>query len=192
MKFIDFLQPENNMNETSLSRVKSKLDSHAVGFITAFRDEYTRKENLKRNKQLRAQLQILKYNLTPVKGNYIEDYGKPNAKEVAENTFLVVSKIEGADPKLEKDLIKLGIKWDQDSILSVPFGKGAVLIGTNKTGYPGWMVRETKTTAKYGEGSKFFSRINGRKMEFLDEANGMMGRWAQDTIAEKDWRDIKL
>jgi len=186
---------KEHLDETSLSRVYSKLQTSSVGFMTAFRDEYTKKENRQRNHKLKAQLQREGYLLTAVKGNYIEDYDKydtTKGTEVAENTFLVVSQKEGEDLQLEKDLIKLGNEWEQDSILSVQFGKNAFLIGTKKGGYPGKGVYDDQGKPKYGKGGEFFSRINGRKMSFMTEANGWLGRMAQKSIAEKDWREIDL
>ena len=88
------------VNESSLSRMRQHMMEHDTAMITAFRgyikDEngeqitVTRKQNLKRNSQLKAQLSK-NYNITVVQGKYIEDYGSADAKEVGEVTFFAVS-----------------------------------------------------------------------------------------------------
>ena len=84
------------INESSLSRMRQHMIEHDTAMITAFRgyvkDEngeqitVTRKQNLKRNAQLKAELNK-RYNITVVQGKYIEDYGTNDAKEVGEVTF---------------------------------------------------------------------------------------------------------
>lgn len=72
-------------DESSLSRILvHKIFEHETGTITAFRNEYTHKQNQQRNKSLKLKLLSLNYQITDVKGSFIENYKKPDAKEVGE------------------------------------------------------------------------------------------------------------
>ena len=85
------------LQESSLSRLWKHSQEHDYGTITAFRyapdcgegTPYTKKENLQRNKSLLAKLRSKGYGVTSIKGSYIENYGKPTAREVGENSFFV-------------------------------------------------------------------------------------------------------
>ena len=83
-------EPANNLWEL--------MRQHDTGLITAFRSyvrvkatgaklEVSRKQNLKRNSQLKAEL-TKKYNITVVQGKHIEDYGTPEAQEKRGGYFL--------------------------------------------------------------------------------------------------------
>lgn len=197
MKLDTFSQ---HLVESSLSRIQGKLENHSIGAITAFRGEFTRKENLQRNKKLLAQILRANFQVTTVKGSYIENHGSKDAREVGETSFIVVNPKEGDDQgELEALLKDLGREYDQDSILSVRLGKEAELVGTSDrdNAYPGLGVREPMGTAKFGADGEFFSRLRGRPFKFEsvkevekpDNRSGLMGLKA---VAEKSWKDIQL
>jgi hypothetical protein len=78
------------------------------------------------------------YGFIDVKGRYVENYGKPNARDVHEKLLLVVGKREDDKGQLLGHLKHLGSKYNQDSILHKPhISEKASLHGTNDTGYPG-------------------------------------------------------
>lgn len=191
---------KNHLLESSLSRIQSKLENHAIGAITAFRGNLTRNENLQRNKKLLAQLLRHEFQVTTVKGSYIENYGSENAQEVGETSFVVVNPKEGDDQgELEAVLVELGQEYDQDSILSVPFQGKAVLIGTG-SGEDAWPSKGTKEPvgdAKFGVDGEFFSRVRGRPFKFaeareVEAPQTRNGKWALKLISEKNWQDIEL
>jgi len=171
--------------ESSLSRLWGKTQKHVCGCITAFRGDKDRDTNLKNNKEVLTYLQGKGYSITAVKGSYIENFGTDKAKEVSENTFFVANqKVDGDDKgQLESDLVKLGRRYDQDSILMIPVGgKDAYLVGTNPDNvFPKYGKKETVGSGKYGKTSgEFLSRIRGRAFAFEDvEApqtiNGLRG-----------------
>lgn len=100
-----------------------------------------------------------------VNGVYKENYGKENEKEVHEKSFIVFDhKNKGT---LKEDLIKLGRKYDQDSITfnSVKDGN-YYLIGTNCTGYPGISKEVKLGKPMFGKNGEFFSNIKGRPFVF--------------------------
>ena len=78
-----------DIKESSLSRIHSKMQGSIAGTITAYRSEYSKQDNQKRNKSLVAKLMNLGYSVTAVKGSYIENYGSDDEKEVSEHSFFV-------------------------------------------------------------------------------------------------------
>jgi len=215
MAKLKHLVPDKQLNESGLARLSKHMQEHDCGTITAFRSKegcagaedkpYTRADNQKRNKQLYAQLQMKGYMVTAVHGAYIENYNTPNAKEVRENVYFVV---DGRDTgSLREDLINLGGKFEQDSILFIPKGgKGSILIGTNDCpqAYPGFGKEIKFNDRKMGQGGEFMTKISGRPfmfestlLETVVEDNyyknaNIMGKWATKTIANGDWKDIDI
>lgn len=119
------------LTESSLSRLFSKTQKHAVGAISAFRGELSKQENLKRTGQLSAYLRSRGYGITQIEGGFIENFGTPQQRDVSEKTLFVVNPVEGGDNgALEADLKKLGAVYDQDSILSYRFNGKPTYIGT--------------------------------------------------------------
>lgn len=194
--------------ESSLSRLYQKTQDHDVGIITAFRDsrdcgegaKYTKKENKQRNKSLLAKLFRAGYQVTSVKGSYIENYGTSDAVEVGEHSFFVVdAKNKG---KLEKDLRKLGELFDQDSILYVKKG-GTVgnLIGTNKctSSFPGYGISKKLQNAIFGKSGEFQTRVNGRPFVLKEGVynltsgpSGSLGKLGVSLDAKEDWENIEV
>lgn len=183
------------VKESSLSRIQDKMSKHSAGAITAFRGDLTRKENKERNKELLSALKTKGYSVTKVKGSYIEQFGTKDAKEVGEESWFVVDdKIDGDDNgKLEKDLIALGKKYDQDSILTIRDGKG-FLIGTSKrdNAFPSFGKKEPVGKGKFGKVSgEFFSRIRGRQFAFEStDPLTINGKWALKKMGERVWSEI--
>lgn len=215
MAKLKHLLPDKQLNESGLARLAKHMEEHDCGTITAFRSKegcagpddkpYSKGDNQKRNRQLYANLQMMGYGVTAVQGAYIENFGTPDAKEVKENVYFVVDlKDKG---KLREDLINLGGKYQQDSILYIPKdGEGSILIGTNDcaNSYPG-LGKEVKfKDRKMGQGGEFMTKISGRPfmfestlLETVVEDNyyqhaNIMGKWATKTIATGDWKDIDI
>jgi len=195
------------LNESSLSRLWKHNEEHDAAALTAFRkgadcgegEPYTKKENKQRNKSLLAKLKAKGYGVTKLHGSYPE--GGKTAKEIS---YFVVNLSDDAD--FEKEILKLGKGFDQDSILYIPKGaiKGeskAYLIGTNscKNIWLGMGKKEVFNKGRMGYDSPIYtSRVNGRPFlfeeigeEVLSPASGM-GIWAMHLVAEKQWKDIEL
>lgn len=153
------------LTESSLSRIWSKFKDHDAGIITSFRGNKDHKTNLKNNKLLMSYLMSNGYSVTKVKGSYIENFGTDEAKEVSEDSFVVVDHKDSGN--LKSDLIRMGKAFDQDSILFIDNEKDAVLIGTNNSDFPGIDNEVSIGKAKFGkDASEFFTRVNGRKFAF--------------------------
>lgn len=199
------------LNESSLSRIYRQTRKHDYGIITAFRKTdscdhgkpYTKNQNLQRNKSLLAKLRAKSYSVTKIKGSYIENYGTKNAREVGENSFLVVDILRRGD--LKNTLMKLGQEFDQDCILFGEAGKDGVLISTNKCpdGYPGKGkigVHDKQGGAVFGKSGQFMSRVKGRPFVFSEdviiESYGLL-KYPTELrgvvyLSQKDWQDIEL
>lgn len=184
-----------DIHESSLSRVHSKMQGTVTGTITAYRSEYSKQDNQKRNKSLVAKLMSLNYSVTAVKGSYIENYGSDDEKEVSEHSFFVAPRDEKSAETLENDLIALGQEFDQDSVLIIKDGKGE-LVGTSHrdNAWPAFGKREPVGGFKGGKAAEFMSRVNNRSYVFEEiegpqTINGIRG---VKILAAKDWKDIDL
>jgi len=169
----------NFVSESSLSRVYSQYLKHETGTITAFRyardcgegKKYTRKENNGRNSILSAKLLKLGYGITSIQGSYIENYGSDNQHEVYEQSFFVVDLKDKGN--LKRDLVKLGEKFDQDSITFSRQGPDGdyFLISSNtcENGDPGHgRIGVVKKLGKpvFSKKGEMFSKISGRPFVF--------------------------
>ena len=187
--------------EASLNRIYQKTKNHAVGAVTAFRGDKTKAENKANNKKVMAYLINKNYSVIKVKGSYWENFQKPTQREVGEESFFVANhEIEGDDGgQLENDLIKLGRLYDQDSILSVPFGEKGYLYGTSKRddGFPDYNQKVVVGKPVFGDAKgEFFSRVKGRKFAFesANEVGKPMtynGKWALTLLAKNVAEEIR-
>jgi len=195
------------LSESSLTRVYQQSLKHDTGTISAFRyatecgegKPYSKSDNKKRNKVLKAQLQQHGYGITKVDGVYIENFGKKDKeREVAEDVFLVVDLKD--DGNLEKTLRKLGEVWDQDSILFIPKGgKSGQLIGTNHCpdGYPDYGKKVNFKNALFGQSGEFLTKVNGRPFVLKEEnavdvhePRGFYGKYGVKILSESDWTTL--
>lgn len=174
---------------SSFSRIWQRLNNNnierSVGIITAFRKDLKLSENRKWNGALKACISNLGYGFFNVKGFYIQDHNTEEATPVEEDAIFVIS---GADNKLKKDLIKLGIKFEQDSILFKPFNsKDAILIGTNSAEFPGLGKEHTLGAWSPNKIDEFYSKSKGRAFVFAsaEEELGWFGKWAKSLMEKR-------
>lgn len=160
------------ITESSLSRLWRKYKESDSGTITAFRGEYSKSDNMKRNAELKAALLGAGYSVTAIDGVYIEQYGTANAKRVKEASFIVFDyKNTG---RLKKDLIRLGQKYDQDSVTFNSVSEGNYyLIGTSKRedSYPGFGKQIKLGKPMFGQNGEFYSSVKGRPFVFQESVN---------------------
>lgn len=182
------------LTESSLSRVYSHNKDHDCGALSAFRRQYSKDENVKRNRMLKAKLTTKGYGVTAVKGKYPEG---GNVK--TEESFWVVDLQDTGN--LEKDLAALGKEFEQDSVLIVP--KGAVeqkargyLLGTSNSpdAEPGMGKKMLFDKAHFAKTNPYYTTlVNGRPFIFescdcreVENASSGMGEWARNLMAKKD------
>ena len=196
------------LEESSLSRLWRHSQEHDYGTITAFRyapncgegTPYTKKENLQRNKSLLAKLRSKGYGVTSIKGSYIENYGKPTAREVGENSFFVADMQDKG--KLKKDLLALGKEFEQDSIIYGDKAKSGILFGTSNCpdAYPGSGKKLTQGGAIFGKEGEFMSRVNGRPFVFSESVEVQpygVSKYPTELrgsvkLAKMDWKEIEI
>lgn len=193
------------MTESSLSRLWRHNLAHDCAALTAFRksencgdgEEYTKSDNLARNRSLLAKLKSMGYSVTSLKGKYPE--GGNTGKE--ESFFVVDIKDNG---NLLSDVKELGELFEQDSVLFIPKGaidnkSSAFLIGTNHC-KNNWLeygkTEKFKKSVVGKESSIYTSMVNGRPFIFEevgetinDPGNGM-GWWSLDIVAKKHWSEL--
>ena len=132
-------------SENCLLRYSRMLMDHDAGAIGFSRRANTRAGNKTKKAKLLAYLVDKGYSVTVVTGSYAQNFGTDNSMEVREETILVVDSKD--DDTLKDDLLKLGALYGQDTIIWIPKGEDAMLIGDSEWGKVSYM---------------FFSRIRGR------------------------------
>ncbi len=157
------------LNEGGLSRVWTHIQEHEGAIISAFRNEYTNKENYERSRKLKAFLFDLGYGVKKIKGSYIENFETPEAIEVVEQSLFVSNRLDNT--KFKSDIAALGKQFEQDSVLFIPQGgKNAYLYGTREgNDFPPLDQSIEVGDLKMGEESEFMSRVNGRPFVFREE-----------------------
>ena len=177
------------LTESSLSRVYGHIIQHDSAIITAFRGEYTNKQNYERNRKLKAHLLSVGYGVTKVDGSYIENFETPQAIEVSEQSFFVSNRVD--DPAFFDSIESLGEQYEQDSVLIIPIGgKDAYLIGTREgNDFPPKGDRMSVGNLKMGEESEFMSRVGKRPFVFKEELEtydklSKNSRWAIKKLLE--------
>jgi len=175
------------INEAGLSKIRQDMLDYDTAFITAFRGDIDDKSmcvyvppseeelaersrqgkkaqaNRRNNKELSAYLLSQGYGVKNVQGSYIENFGSVDPekvpREVKENSFFVTNLKD--DPEFFEQIINLGKRFCQDSVILIPKGEEGYLYGTNKS-YPGLDQKETVGKFMGGETGEFMSRIKSR------------------------------
>ena len=121
------------MQESSLSRIKSKSDKSGIATMSADRGNLSRKQNQARAKQLQKDIRG-KFGRGPtkVKGSYLENPGSKDERKVKEKSY-VIDRGKMGKRKFKKEVKKLGKKYGQDSVLTQT-KKTATLHATRKGG----------------------------------------------------------
>ena len=153
------------MQESSLSRIKSKSDKGGIAILSGSRGDKSKKENKARAKQLDKDIRGKGLpGATKVTGSYVEkgDDGKEN--KVKERSHVVTSGKMGKR-KFKKTVKALGKKYGQDSVLTQTKKTGR-LQATRKGGLgkaKGISVGKFKAGGKNPEGQ---SQIKGKTFTY--------------------------
>ena len=121
------------LEESSLSRIKSKSDKSGIAALSADRGDKSRKENQARSNQLQKDIRG-KFGRGPtkVKGSYLENPGTKDERKVKEKSY-VIDRGKLSKKKFKKKVKTLGKKYGQDSVLTQT-KKTATLHRTRKGG----------------------------------------------------------
>ena len=122
------------MQESSLSRIKSKSDKSGIATMSADRGNLSRKQNQARSQQLQKDIRgRFGRGPTKLKGSYDErDEKTGETRKVKEKSF-AIDRGKMGKRKFKKEVKKLGKKYGQDSVLTQT-KKTATLHATRKGG----------------------------------------------------------
>jgi len=153
------------MQESSLSRIKSKSDKGGIATLSGSRDDKSKKENRARAKQLDKDIRGKGLpGATKVTGSYVEKDKSGKEKKVKERSHVVTSGKMGKK-KFKKAVKALGKKYGQDSVLTQTKKSGR-LQATRKGGLgkaKGISVGKFKAGGKNPEGQ---SQIKGKTFTY--------------------------
>lgn len=175
---------DNQVSESSLSRVYEHVQKYDCAIITAFRNELINCtmgensgrnlnifQNKERNKGLKAALLMSRYGITKVKGSYLENYMEENQIEVSEDSYFVVN--INNDPGFEETIVSLGKLYCQDSVAILKKGgDNNYLVGTNDADFPGLNNIIPIGKIKMGDEGMFMTKVGNRPfvMESFDNS----------------------
>lgn len=189
---MSFLEQIDNelaaLEESSLSRLQRKVSDYESGAISGYRGENSPEVNKSNNREIKAYLMAKGYSVTAVKGSYIENFGSADQLEVSEPSFFVVDHKNTG--RLEKDLVALGKRYDQDSILMVPKGGvGAYLVGTTNrdNSFLSMGQKSVVGNSRFGKvAGMFLSRVRNREFAFesVEIPDSIGGKRAMHLLAE--------
>ena len=121
------------LDESSLSRIKSKSDKGGIALMSASRGDKSKKENRARAKQLDKDIRGRGLGgATKVTGSYMEKGDDGKERKVKERSHIVSSGKMGKR-KFKKTVKALGKKYGQDSVLTQT-KKTGTLSATRKGG----------------------------------------------------------
>ena len=153
------------MQESSLSRIKSKSDKGGMAILSGSRGDKSKKENKARAKQLDKDIRGKGLpGATKVTGSYMEKDKSGKEKKVKERSHVVTSGKMGKR-KFKKTVKALGKKYGQDSVLTQTKKSGR-LQATRKGGLgkaKGIGVGKFKAGGKNPEGQ---SQIKGKTFTY--------------------------
>lgn len=179
---------QQQLHESSLSRIYQHSKESNMGMITAFRGQYSLDQNEKRNKNLVSDIRSAGFGYIPVEGYYVENPGTPEEQKVKEQSFLVISSANDSG-RLKSFLQRSGVKYDQDSVLYKDASDDdAVLIGTAAGRWPGM-----NTTIKVGKWSankigSYYTRMKGHRtftFESVEPPESLMSQGFREKIEKK-------
>ncbi len=196
----------NRINESSLSRIWNFSKNYDVAIISASRNmavdcvstdgkeldeegkKYTRDENQKRTRELKAYLLNKGYGVTNVIGTWIENFQTDNKIEVSESSLFVVNRSNS--PDFFKIIKSLGIYYCQDAVLLKPKDEDAVLYGTNLS-WP--FLGNVEPAGKFNAGleSQYMTKVGGRPFTFVEDY-GPTARFLIDKYSKKLDSNLKL
>ena len=123
----------SQLDESSLSRIKSKSDKGGMAIISGSRGDKSKKENKARAKQLDKDIKGKGLpGATKVTGRWTENPGSKDEKKVKERSHVVTSGKKGKRA-FKKAVKSLGKKYGQDAVLTQT-KKTGTLSATSKGG----------------------------------------------------------
>lgn len=147
-------------------QVRMIFDTFQVSILSAERGDNTEKVNNLNTNRLLADLNAKAiengWYLTEATGGFVETTETGERRPVdGEKSFMVWAKL--SDESFEADMISLGNKYDQDSILMVRPNSNAYFVSTSER--TGGSIQELGRFSPY-RGGDYFTTVNGFKFSF--------------------------
>lgn len=149
------------------------------GIATGTERRYSDADKAERNRRLKAALLSSGYGVTAVKGAWIDKFGSQDAREVEENSYLIVNLRDSAS--FVNVIEQLGQFFCQNSVLIKLRGQPGYLLGTNKDEWPGlgkkaedkfsvfragWDKEPHGSVAGVPRAGPFYSKVGSRPFAF--------------------------
>jgi len=132
--FQEFMVECSQLDESSLSRIKSKSDKGGMAILSGSRDDKSSKENKARAKQLDRDIKGKGLpGATKVQGRWIEKDDKTGKETKVKERSHVVTSGKKSKRKFKKAIKSLGKKYGQDAVLTQT-KKTGTLSATRKGG----------------------------------------------------------
>lgn len=158
------------LNESSLTRIQSKIEDSRCATLSAFRNENGKKINRANSAKLASLIKEHGFSYTQIVGHYVEEDKDGKEVPVKELSFFVQNKEGESDADFDKAISEISASFKQECVLIIPKGgKDAFLLGTlNKE--DAWLSKGEKFKVGNGTYGKItaqcYSKINGRPFEF--------------------------
>lgn len=104
------------IKSSTFNRLMSHMNEFECMFITAFRSAYSRKENIRRNKQLVGDLNHWDFSYVKTLGGYTENKGSDDEVDVVEYSYCVIND-KYTTEKFIEIAVMLCKKYEQDAVL---------------------------------------------------------------------------
>ena len=128
----------DDINESSMSRIKSQSDKGGTAVMSASRGDKSSKENRARAKKLDKDIRsMFGKGATKVSGRYMEKDEKTGKERKVKERSHVIQSGKMGKRKFKKAVKSLGKKYGQDAVITQQKGdKSATLKRTRKGGLP--------------------------------------------------------
>lgn len=167
----------------SLSRVHSHIKNRNVGFISANRNDLSNEENNKNHESLKKDIRSHGFGYVHVKGTYPEKHADGSTKQGEERSFMITSKPEHKE-KLHKTLMKLGKKYNQDSVAFKGHDDKDVHLHTTTARSSEDKVGHSTNVGTFHPGriSDYMTQLKGKRNFVFESAtvewhHGYLGEW---------------
>lgn len=103
-------------SEANINRILYHVKNSDIAFITAFRSNLSKKQNLENNKKLALDIHNIGLSYIKVTGNYKEE---DNPKFTTEDSFVIIHQDDSKEKQDEffEEMLGLCRKYDQDAVL---------------------------------------------------------------------------
>lgn len=162
----------NALFENKLSRVWQLARNRRFAIMTAFRSNYSREENLRRNTQLAAAIRAFGAGFWVLDGHWVENPKTPEEVDSKEDSFFI-SLPNGSKLDLTNFVLEQCRKYEQEAAVIKPAPNAPVSLLFPKGG-----SMEPLGSFSPGKIAQAYSRVRGSGQTFVFESATTLGGWA--------------